>query len=347
MDRIDPIIKVFAEPPLPHQRFQVHVGGADEPDVHRDGLRTANAHDAPVLDRPQQFRLQVQRNVADFIQEERPAVGLLELAHVVRMGIRESALDVTEQFTLEPRFGNGAGIHRHHRLSAPEAPGVDLPRQNVLAGSVFAGDEHRGIRRGNLVDGLADGRHGLGGAPEHGFLRSARNDSLPPHRLAGLVPRGGEGSDQFLVLPGFHDEIEGAALHSFHGEGDVGIGREQDHFHFRRHLLDLPRPVEAFVARIDGRVEVHVQQDDVRPEPIQGRDQRRRRRDGLHLREVQREQDFQRLADAGVVVHDEYLSFLRCHNRVPIYAFFSRCHDFCSICTKDNNYYLCVVSCSV
>ena len=38
----------------------------------------------------------MQRDIADFIQEQSPAIGLLELTHVVRVGISESALHVAE-----------------------------------------------------------------------------------------------------------------------------------------------------------------------------------------------------------------------------------------------------------
>ena len=107
--------------------------------------------DAPVLDGAQQFRLQMQRDIADLVEEQRAPVGLLELAHMVRMGVGEGALDVAEELALEERLRDGAGVHRHHRLFTPEAVGVDFLRQHVLAGSVLAGDEHRGVRGRNLV----------------------------------------------------------------------------------------------------------------------------------------------------------------------------------------------------
>ena len=209
---------------------------------------------------------------------------------------------------------------------------MDFLRQHVLAGSVLAGDEHRGVRRRNLVQGFPDGGHGLGGAPEHEIPGRAGNDvsirparpisrharprsGIPPHRLPGLVPGGREHVDQLFVLPGFHEKVEGAALHAFHRKSDVGIGREEDDFHVRHQLFDLPRPVQPFVARVDAGVEVHVQQHHVRPELLQRGDQRRRRRDRLHLGKMQGQKDFQRPANAQVVVHNQYFSAFHCHSR--------------------------------
>ena len=319
MDRIDPIIQVLAETSFPHQLFQVHVGRADEPDIHRNRLAATDPHHAAVLDGSQEFRLQMQRDVADFVQEERPAVGLLELAHMVRMRIGERALHMTEEFALEQGFRNGAGIDRHHGLSAPETAGMDFPRQDILAGSVLAGDEHRRVGRGDLVQGPADGGHGPGGAPEHRFLRFARNDRCL--RFPGLVPGGGEDFDEFVVVPRFHDEIEGPTLHSLHRQRDIGIGREQDDLHLRHHLLDFPGPVKPFIAGVDAGGEIHVQQDHVRPELFQRSHQGSRRRNRFHRLEVHGQQDLQRPADAGVVVHDEYLSFPCSHNSGQKYTF--------------------------
>ena len=205
---------------------------------------------------------------------------------------------------------------------------MDFLRQHVLAGSVLAGDEHRGVRGRNLVQGFPDGGHGLGGAPEHEIPGRAGNDvrlrharprsGIAAHRFPGLVPGGGEDLDELVVLPGFHQEVEGAALHAFHRQGDVGIGRKEDDFHVRRQFFDLPRPVKPLVAGIDAGVEIHVQQHHVRPELLQGGDQRRRRRKGLHLGKMHRQKDFQRPADAQVVIDDQYFS-----------DFGSHCHKLC------------------
>ena len=168
MDRVDAVVQILPEAPFPDQLLQVHIRSADEPDVDRNGLASAHSHHAPALDHPQQLGLQVQRNIADFIEEQRSSSGLLELADMVRVRVRKRTLDMAEQLAFKQCFRNGSGVHRHHRLPAPQASGMDLPCQHVLAGAVLAGDEHRGIRWGDLLDGLPDGGHGLGSAPEHG-----------------------------------------------------------------------------------------------------------------------------------------------------------------------------------
>ena len=69
MNSVDPVVQILPEPSLTDQLLQIHICGADQTDI--DGLRLIAAHpdDAPALNSTKQFRLQMQRNIADFIQE--------------------------------------------------------------------------------------------------------------------------------------------------------------------------------------------------------------------------------------------------------------------------------------
>ncbi len=272
MNGIDAIIQILPEPAFTHQLLQIHIGSANQADI--DGLRLIAAHpyDAPVLNSTKQLRLQVQRNIADFIQEQRPAIGLLELANVVCMSIGECALHVAEQLTFKEGFRNGTRINGHHRLAAPEAMCVYLPRQHILACAVLAGNQHRGIGRCNLIQRFTDGFHRPGRAPEHRSFATLRMTGqaafchseafgrrISPHCLPGLIPGCSERCHEFVVVPRLHNEIKRTALHSFHRQGNIGISRKQDHFHLRHHLFDFTGPVQPFIPCVDAGVEVHVQ----------------------------------------------------------------------------------------
>ena len=147
---------------------------------------------------------------------------------------------------------------------------------------------------------------------------------IPSHRLSGFVTGGRQSGHQFLVVPGLHDEVERPFLHSLHRQLDIGISGKQNHFHLRHYLLDFSGPEQAFVAGVDACVEVHVQKHHIRTEAFQGINQRDWRGQRLNLREMHRQQDFQRLADPGVVIHNEYLSFFRSHIPSPKLQFISR-----------------------
>ncbi len=68
----------------------------DDPDVDADGTLAADAHDLAVLDDAQQADLRRQGELADFVEEQRAAVGLLEPALAARGSAGERALLVAE-----------------------------------------------------------------------------------------------------------------------------------------------------------------------------------------------------------------------------------------------------------
>ena len=114
-----------------------------------------------------------------------------------------------------------------------------------------------------------------------------------------------EGGEQFGVVPGLHHEVEGTAFHAFHGEGDVGVGREEHHLHIREVAFEFGEPKEALVARVGVGLEVHVQEHRVGLELAHRLHEHLGRGDEFHLGKAHGQQDIQCRPDAGVVVDDE------------------------------------------
>ncbi|MNE42885.1 hypothetical protein D3C80_1370350 [compost metagenome] len=113
---IQAVVEVFAEGPLRHPLQQVAVSGTDDPHIHCLRL-AANRHNLTFFQYPQQPRLQGQRHVADFVQQQGAAVGLQQLAahaFLARTGKRAAA--IAEQFALDQAFGNGRAIEGDERF---------------------------------------------------------------------------------------------------------------------------------------------------------------------------------------------------------------------------------------
>ena len=94
---IKPIEKIGTELALLDQLFQILVGGGDAAEVHLDGLVAAHAGDFALLQYAQQVGLGLQGNVADFVQENRSALGNFELAFLAVLGAGEGALFMPEE----------------------------------------------------------------------------------------------------------------------------------------------------------------------------------------------------------------------------------------------------------
>ena len=76
---------------------QVAIGGGDDAHIHLHRALGADRIDFAFLQRAQQLDLHVQAQFADFVQEQRAAVGLLEFAQMLVGGAGEGALLMAEQ----------------------------------------------------------------------------------------------------------------------------------------------------------------------------------------------------------------------------------------------------------
>jgi hypothetical protein len=83
-NHVQPVEEVLAKVAARDLLFQVFIGRGDHPhiDLHRTGR--ANRREAAFIQRAQHFGLHLEAHVADFIEEERAAVGALEGAAFLR-----------------------------------------------------------------------------------------------------------------------------------------------------------------------------------------------------------------------------------------------------------------------
>ena len=112
---VQPVQQVGAETALLDQGFQILVGGGDDPHVDADQLAPADAEELTLGQHPQQAGLQRRRHVADLVEEQGAAVGLLEAADVAPRRAGESAGLVAEQFALQQFGRDRGGVQGHER----------------------------------------------------------------------------------------------------------------------------------------------------------------------------------------------------------------------------------------
>jgi hypothetical protein len=132
--------------------LEVLVGGGDHAHVHLDRPRRAEPLDLALLEHAQHLGLRLQAHVADLVEEDRAAVGLLELADLLLGGAGERPLLVAEQLRLDQLLGDGRAVHLHEPLAAPQAVAVDRARHQLLADAALAEDQHGGVGRRRALD---------------------------------------------------------------------------------------------------------------------------------------------------------------------------------------------------
>ena len=132
--------------------LEVSIGGRDDPDV--DLCRPAAAHGLELvfLQHAEQLDLHVERQLTDFVEEQRAAIGQFEASDpaIERAGERTS--DMSEQLALDQPCRDRAAVDFHERMLVTRAAAVDGARHQFLAGAGFAEDQDRRVGRRDAID---------------------------------------------------------------------------------------------------------------------------------------------------------------------------------------------------
>ena len=77
---IEPVIEIAAKITALDHSGEGNVGGGDDPNIDMDGVRFSEPFDLALLKSAQEFGLQMQRHLSDFVQQNGAAIGELELS---------------------------------------------------------------------------------------------------------------------------------------------------------------------------------------------------------------------------------------------------------------------------
>jgi hypothetical protein len=156
---VQSIVQIFAKLTYLDECRQVLVSGGNHANVHVVRPVTAHGSKVPRLEPPQKLRLQVDRQLADLVEQQRAAVCLREQAVARLHGSRECPARMPKELRLEQVFRNGSNVHRDEGAVTTSAASVDRTRDELFADPGFAGHEHGGARSRDKVDGSLQRRH--------------------------------------------------------------------------------------------------------------------------------------------------------------------------------------------
>ena len=108
--------------PDPPGRRDTAAGGGDDPDIDLARAGAAEGHEPAILQKAQQLGLSGHRHVADFVQEQRSAVGLLEQT---RLGVgrrRVGPFRITEQLAFDQVLGDRGAVDRQETSLTSAGP---------------------------------------------------------------------------------------------------------------------------------------------------------------------------------------------------------------------------------
>src|SRR6185436_13817314 len=144
-------IQILAVLPRGDRGLQVPVRGGDHAHVDVQRRRAADALEGLFFEGAEDLRLQRQRQIADLVEEQRPAVGELELPGLPLRRAGERALLVAEELRFKERFGDRRAVDRDKRAVVARAQRVERAREQLLAGAALPFEQHRRVGRGRAV----------------------------------------------------------------------------------------------------------------------------------------------------------------------------------------------------
>src|SRR6185295_3271335 len=133
----------------------------DQTEIHMYGSFRTNRIDLPRLQGAQQLDLRIERQLANLIEEQGAAGGLLELANSLVDRARKGAPLVAKQDTFDQVFRDGTAVHRDEGSLLALALTLDRPGNQLLADPALALDQDRDVGSGRAVAKLNDAPHGF------------------------------------------------------------------------------------------------------------------------------------------------------------------------------------------
>src|SRR6266702_3349407 len=140
--------QIFPESACGDHFRKVPVGGDNDPAIYRDGLVGTDLLEGTPFEDPQQFGLQSQRHIANFVEKEGAPSRLTEFPLPLPVGSGERAPHVAEQLALQQRIGNGSAVDRHESSRHSAAFNMDGAGKDFFAAAAFPVNDDRCQGRG-------------------------------------------------------------------------------------------------------------------------------------------------------------------------------------------------------
>ena len=170
---VKPVEQIIPERSVEHHFLQIAVGSRYQAHIHGNDLVPAKAFNFARLQYAQQFGLQFQRDVANFVQHQGTAVGQFKASLALRAGTGKGPFFVPEKFAFhKPRRHCGA-VHLDHAPGFARAAVVDGLGKKLLACAGFAQQQHGAVAGSHHVHLLQNAHDGIALANDDAHVRLA------------------------------------------------------------------------------------------------------------------------------------------------------------------------------
>jgi hypothetical protein len=143
------MIEIEAKGPALDFAVEVPQGQGDDAHTHGHFTGAAHAPDASGVERAKKLWLQIERKLANFVQDQGARGCFLKPAAPLPHGACERASFMAEEFAGSQFTGQSPAVDDHVRPLGVGPQFVQETRHQLLASATFARDQHRGLGRGD------------------------------------------------------------------------------------------------------------------------------------------------------------------------------------------------------
>src|SRR5581483_10993108 len=226
------VIKVLAEVAFAHCLLEIAIRSGNDAHVYLHVAHAADTTDDLVFKHAQQFGLEQAGELADFVKEQRAAVGHFEQTLLHRLGVGEGALFVAEEFGFHQRLGDGGAVDGDERLLLARALVMNGFGDQVLAGAALALNQDGGGFAGGDFAHKAHQLGHLGGLADDLVVSRAAADFTAQGldfaaQLVGFE-RVLDGDVEFVEVERLADEVVGAEFERHLNVVELRVGGDHD-----------------------------------------------------------------------------------------------------------------------
>src|SRR5204863_1815954 len=174
---VQAIVQVLTKPASAHFRLEIPTCRGNDADVALHGARAADTLELALLQHAKKLWLKIGTQLGDLVEQERSAIRTFERAERALGRARQPTLFVSEERTLDLPFRKCRAVHPNEGSFATIALRVDRSREQLLAGSRFALQEHGRAARGGR-------RHAVQQVTNRSSLANDLVLAAPPLQLA-------------------------------------------------------------------------------------------------------------------------------------------------------------------
>ena len=144
-DDAKPVIEIFSEPAFADGLLKIDVGRRKNPGIDGDRLLSTQSLYLVILQESKQLDLQPERDIPNFVQEQRAALRAFDAPFSLLHGSCEGSFFIAEQLTLQERLWNRPTVDRDEGSTTSSALAVDRSSDQLLSSAALSSDQHRNI----------------------------------------------------------------------------------------------------------------------------------------------------------------------------------------------------------